>query len=361
MKEEPNFGNMKAPNLKDRKRPLVSADLRISAPAGGPAISLVRGPSVIPEDPLRPRPGSDLRAWRKWAIEAEQQALAARTRLDHLLASSSGVIFSCRPGVGYPATFISDSVKTLLGYEPRDFLDDPGSWLEKVHPEDREELSAVLQCLLEVGHLVHDVRVRHKDGGYRWLREELRFAPGGDGGNGEVMGYWIDITESKSLEEQLLLDAFHDPLTNLPNRALFLDRLTVSFARIQRRKSTSFALFCIDLDRFKNVNDSLGHRKGDQMLVSVARRLLKCVRFGDTVARLGGDEFAILLEDINGPADVEATVRRIQQEIEEPFGLDGDEVFATVSIGIAIAGPGDRKSTRLNSSHTRLSRMPSSA
>ena len=330
---------MRAPNLKDLKRRPAASDPHILSPAGGPAVTRGRGPTALPGDSLRARSGSDLRTWRKRAVEAEQHALAARTRLDHLLASSSGVIFSCRPGAGYPVTFISDSVKTLLGYEPRDFLDEPGAWLEKVHPEDREELSVVLQCLLEVGHLVHDVRARHKDGSYRWLRNELRFAPGRAGGDGEIMGYWIDITESKSLEEQLLLDAFHDPVTNLANRALFLDRLGVSFARIQRRKSTSFALLCIDLDRFKNVNDSLGHRKGDQMLVSVAKRLLKCVRFGDTVARLGGDEFAMLLEDINGPADVEATVQRIQREIGKPFGLDGDEVFATVSIGIAIAGP----------------------
>ncbi|MCJ7643477.1 MAG: EAL domain-containing protein [Candidatus Aminicenantes bacterium] len=348
---------MKAPNIKARKRPSIAADPRILSPARGPAVSRVRGPASIPGDPLRPRSGGDLRTWRKRAVEAEQHALAARTRLDHLLASSSGIIFSCRPGAGYPATFISDSVKTLLGYEPRDFLDDTGSWLEKVHPEDREELSAALQCLLEVGHLVHDVRMRHKDGSYRWLRDELRFAPGGNGGNGEIVGYWIDITESKSLEEQLLLDAFHDPLTNLANRALFLDRLGVSFARIRRRKNTSFALLCIDLDRFKNVNDSLGHRKGDQMLVSVARRLLKCVRFGDTVARLGGDEFAMLLEDINGPADVEATVRRIQREIGEPFGLEGDEVFATVSIGIAIAGPGcDKPENLLRDADTAMYR-----
>ena len=345
MKAEPSFGKMKAPNLKDWKRRPAASDPRVS------------GPAAIPGDPLRGRSGSGIRTWRKRAVEAEKHALAARTRLDHLLASSSGVIFSCRPGTGYPATFISDSVKALLGYEPHDFLDGPGAWLEKVHPEDREELSAVLQCLLEVGHLVHDVRVRHKDGSYRWLRNELRFAPGRDGGNGEIMGYWIDITESKSLEEQLLLDAFHDPVTNLANRALFLDRLGVSFARIQRRKSTSFALLCIDIDRFKNVNDSLGHRKGDQMLVSVARRLLKCVRFGDTVARLGGDEFAMLLEDINGPADVEATVRRIQREIGEPFGLEGDEVFATVSIGVVIARSGcDKPENLLRDADTAMYR-----
>jgi len=325
----------------------MASDPGASAPAGSRDVAFVRGLSVIPEDPLRPRPESDLRAWRKWAVETEQRALAAKTRLDHLLASSSGVIFSCRPEIGYPATFISDSVKALLGFEPRDFLDDPGSWLEKVHPEDREELSAVLQCLLEVGHLVHDVRVRHKDGGYRWLREELRLTAGGDNGNGEIIGYWIDITEFKSLEEQLLLDAFHDPLTNLANRALFMDRLSVSFARVQRGKSASFALLCIDLDRFKNVNDSLGHRKGDQLLISVARRLLKCASFGDTTARLGGDEFAMIIEDINDPADVEATVRKIEREIGEPFVLDGDEIFATVSIGVAVARPGGDKPENL--------------
>jgi len=318
---------MKGPNLKERKgQPGVS----------GPGVP---GSAAISGAHLRVRSGSDLSTWKKRAVEAEQSALAAKTRLDHLLASSSGVIFCCRPVAGYPITFISNSVRTLLGYEPREFLDGPAAWLEKVHPEDREELSTVLQCLLEVGHLVHDVRARHKDGTYRWLRNELRFAPGRNGGDGEIIGYWIDITDSKSLEEQLLLDAFHDPVTNLANRALFLDRLGLSFARIQRRKSASFALLCIDIDRFKNVNDSLGHRKGDQMLVSVAKRLLDCIRFGDTVARLGGDEFAVLLEDINGPADVEATVQRIQREIGKPFALDGNEVFATVSIGIAIAGP----------------------
>ena len=336
---------MKGPSLKDRKK---------RPDASGPSVSV---PAAVSGVPQRGRTVSDLHLWRRRAVEAEQYALAAKKRLDHLLASSSGVIFSCRPAVGYPVTFISDSIKALLGYEPRDFLDGPGTWEDKVHPEDREELLTVLQCLLEVGHLVHDFRARHKDGSYRWLRNELRFTPGENGEEGEITGYWIDITESKSLEEQLLLDAFHDPVTSLANRALFLDRLGVSFARIQRRKSTSFALLCIDIDRFKNVNDSLGHKKGDEMLVSVSRRLLKCVRFGDTVARLGGDEFAVLLEDINGPGDVETTVERIQREIGKPFGLGGDEVFATVSIGIAIAEPGyDKPEDLLRDADTAMYR-----
>ena len=97
------------------------------------------------------------------------------------------------------------------------------------------------------------------------------------------------------------------PLTNLPNRALFEDRLRVSFARGRRRKSSTFAVLYVDLDRFKNVNESLGHAKGDRLLVAASRRLLKCVRFGDIVARLGGDEFIIILEDIKDRADIEST------------------------------------------------------
>jgi len=284
---------------------------------------------------------------RSRALRAEKEASQARTRLDHLLASSSGVIFSCSSGDGYPMTFVSGSSKSLLGYEPRELLQDPRRWIEIVHPEDREEIKAMLQCLFDVGHLVHDIRMKHKDGSFRWIRNEMRIGPEIDGGRGEVTGYWIDITDHKSLEEQLLLDAFHDTLTNLPNRALFMDRLGVSFARIRRQKDYMFGVLCIDVDRFKNVNDSLGHFEGDRMLVSVARRLMKCVRFGDTVARLGGDEFAVILEDIKGPADAEATALRIQGEIGEPYDLAGSEVFASVSIGIAIGRPDCEKPEHL--------------
>jgi diguanylate cyclase (GGDEF)-like protein/PAS domain S-box-containing protein len=279
---------------------------------------------------------------RRRALLAEREALSAKARLEHLLAASSGVILSCIASEGYPATFVSRSVKSLLGYEPDEFLRDPTSWLGAVHPDDREEVEAMLAYVIEVGNLVHDFRMRHRDGGYRWLRDELRLAVDPEGRKpGEIAAYWIDITESKSLEERLLHDAYHDTLTNLPNRALFEDRLKVSFARGRRRENSTFAVLYVDLDRFKNVNESLGHARGDRLLVAASRRLLKCVRFGDTVARLGGDEFIIILEDIKDRADIESTAGRIQAEIGRPYDLGGEaEAFASVSIGIAIAHPG---------------------
>ncbi len=294
------------------------------------------------------RPGSahpavsEIDKLRRRALLAEREAFSAKARLEHLLSASSGVILSCRASADHGATFVSRSLKTLLGYEPKEFLKEPRAWLEAVHPDDREEVEAMLAYVSEVGNLVHEFRMRHRDGGYRWLRNELRLAaPRGRRKSGEIAAYWMDITESKTLEEQFVHDAFHDTLTNLPNRALFDDRLRVSFARGRRRKGATFAVLYVDLDRFKNVNESLGHAKGDRLLLGASRRLLKCVRFGDTVARLGGDEFLIILEDIKDRTDVETTAERIQTEIGRPYDLGGEtEAFASVSIGIAIAYPG---------------------
>jgi diguanylate cyclase (GGDEF)-like protein len=147
-----------------------------------------------------------------------------------------------------------------------------------------------------------------------------------------------DVTARKTAEMRLVHDAFHDALTNLPNRSLFTDLLARSIGRARRRADYNFALLFLDIDRFKVVNDSLGHLIGDQLLVAIARRLERCVRPGDTVARLGGDEFTVLLDDIVDASDATRIADRIQRDLNMPFNLSGQEVFTSASIGIALSG-----------------------
>jgi len=144
------------------------------------------------------------------------------------------------------------------------------------------------------------------------------------------------ISERKRAEEQLQHDAFHDSLTGLPNRALFMDRLAHLLILSKRRLNHPFAVLFLDVDRFKIINDSLGHTVGDQLLVAIGQRLLICLKPGDTVARFGGDEFAILLEDISDLNNILNVAERIQMEICKPFNMNDHEIFTTVSIGLAM-------------------------
>jgi diguanylate cyclase (GGDEF)-like protein/PAS domain S-box-containing protein len=156
---------------------------------------------------------------------------------------------------------------------------------------------------------------------------------------GQVWGYQgilHDITDRKRAEEQLLHDAFHDSLTGLPNRALFVDRLDAALARWRRQPMHRLAVLFVDLDRFKVVNDSLGHSVGDAFLRRIATALLDAVREADTVARLGGDEFAILIEGVNGPPDAIASVQRVQSQLAVCFEIEDHRLFTSACIGIAL-------------------------
>jgi len=146
-----------------------------------------------------------------------------------------------------------------------------------------------------------------------------------------------DISERKRVEEELERQALYDTLTQLPNRTLFNDRLAQSLSKTRRKKDYSFGVLFLDLDRFKLINDSLGHTVGDQLLTEFATRLLDCLRPGDTAARVGGDEFTILLDDINHISDATHVAHRIQQELSRPFKLGHHEIFTTASIGIALS------------------------
>jgi diguanylate cyclase (GGDEF)-like protein/PAS domain S-box-containing protein len=149
-----------------------------------------------------------------------------------------------------------------------------------------------------------------------------------------------DVSRRKQVEERLFHDAFHDTLTGLPNRALFMDRLRLAVGRAARAKQYLFAVLFLDLDRFKNVNDSLGHTVGDQLLVAIARRLERCLRHIDTVARFGGDEFAVLIDGVEDANDAVRVAERLQREVTTPINVGGLEVFTSASIGIALSSTG---------------------
>jgi diguanylate cyclase (GGDEF)-like protein len=161
-----------------------------------------------------------------------------------------------------------------------------------------------------------------------------------------VIGYGLDITDRKRAELRLAHLALHDALTGLPNRTLFLDRLQHALDRAGRTGRQVAVLF-VDLDRFKGVNDALGHEAGDSLLQQVAQRLQSCVRSSDTLARLAGDEFTVLLEDVAGVHEAQAVAERIQAALQEPFLVAGQQLAVTASVGVALSGPETRQAEEL--------------
>ncbi|MFQ5857718.1 MAG: EAL domain-containing protein [Anaerolineae bacterium] len=238
--------------------------------------------------------------------------------------------------------YFSPRWKSMLGCEEDEIENSPDEWFNRLHPEDLEQVKVDISAHLEgvTSHFENEHRMLHKDGTYRWMLSRGLAVRDADGTAYRMAGSQTDITERKRAEEQLLHDAFHDGLTGLPNRALFMDRLGRAVERARRRADYLFAVLFLDLDRFKVVNDSLGHTVGDELLIAIAHRLRVCLRAADTVARLGGDEFAILLEDINDVSDATHVADLIGEAVMLPFNADGHEVFASASIGIVLSETG---------------------
>jgi diguanylate cyclase (GGDEF)-like protein/PAS domain S-box-containing protein len=255
--------------------------------------------------------------------------------------------------------FFSSRWKAMLGYADHEISYSPEDWLSRIHPDD------VLRVNQEIAHYVEgsitqfasEHRMQHKDGHYVWVLNQGFAVRDPEGKAYRLVGSQTDISHRKYAEEQLLYDALHDSLTGLPNRVLFMDRLGHAIQLVKRHQDYFFAVLFIDLDRFKVINDSLGHMAGDQLLVEIAQRLGQCLRSDDTFARLGGDEFVILLEDIENEQQTTQVANRIQQELKQPFNLHGHEVFATASIGIIFSTTGyDRPEDLLRDADTAMYR-----
>src|SRR6202048_690440 len=261
----------------------------------------------------------------------ERYALAARGANDGLWdwnVQSDVVYFSTR-------------WKSMLGYQESEIGDKPDEWFSRIHDADRERVNQEIAAHQKglVPQFESEHRVLHKDGTFRWMLYRGLAVQKGSGKTLRMAGWQTDITEGK----------VSDPLTGLPNRLLFTDRVGRLIKHAKRRKDYWFAVLFLDLDGFKMINDSLGHLVGDQLLVGVASRLEKCLRATDTVARLGegfvvarmgGDEFTVLLEDLKDPGDAKLAAERLIKAVTSPFMLGGREVFTSLSIGIALSNPG---------------------
>ncbi len=239
------------------------------------------------------------------------------------------------------SVYFSPRWHRILGLEPGEIDERPASWFALIHADHTDRFRQALDDHLggRTEFFECEYPMRHKDGSYRWVHARGLAVRDGNGMAKRVAGSQADVTARKLAEERLLHDALHDSLTGLPSRTLFLDRAGHAIDRSRRGQPGTFAVLFLDLDRFKVINDSLGHFVGDQLLVGVARRLQTVVRSGDTVARLAGDEFTALLEEIEGRDEATAIAERIQTELSLPFHIGPHEIFTRASIGIALGGP----------------------
>jgi diguanylate cyclase (GGDEF)-like protein/PAS domain S-box-containing protein len=228
--------------------------------------------------------------------------------------------------------------KAMLGYEEGEIGDKPEEWFDRIHDADRERVKEEIAAHQKglTPHFESEHRVLHREGGFRWMLSRGVAVHDISGKVSRMAGSQTDITEGK----------VSDPLTGLPNRLLFIDRVGRLVKQTKRHKDHLFAVLFMDLDGFKMINDSMGHLIGDQLLVGVANRLEKCLRSTDTiarlgetftVARLGGDEFTVLLDHIKDPNDAKRAADRMMKALALPFVLGGKEVFTSVSIGIALS------------------------
>jgi PAS domain S-box-containing protein len=289
--------------------------------------------------------------YQHFQLQRIRRQLAERDQLFQLISENAADMIALVDSGGH-RLYNSPAYERVLGYTSEDLKNT--SSLDQIHPDDRPRVvqAAEKARISGRGERV-EYRVLHKDGSWRTLESTASAVRNATGHTEKFVIVNRDITERKRAEELLVHNAFHDGLTNLPNRALFLDRLQHALTLSKKHSNYIFAVLLIDVDEFKVINDSLGHSAGDELLIQIGRRLTESVRRADTVsrprvtavmekstsegtlARLGGDEFIILLDDIRDPIEAVRVSDRVQTDLATPYVLNGQEVVISASIGIA--------------------------
>lgn len=289
-------------------------------------------------------------------LQRIRRQLAEREQIFQLITENAADMIAVIDSNGQ-RIYNSPAYQKILGYSPEELA--AGSSMDQIHPDDRERVREASVKASSTGRGEQlEYRIRHKDGSWRFLEST---ASAIRSPKGETTGLVIvnrDITQRKRAEERFAHQSFHDSLTDLPNRSLFLDRMQRSVAVARRHSDFKFAVLFIDIDEFRVFNDSLGYAAGDSLLMQIAKRLRAGLRGGDTVARigkgeesepfsgestlarLGGDEFAVLIEELHDPSDAIRVAERLQQRLAVPFDCNGQEIVLSASIGIAFGNNG---------------------
>jgi PAS domain S-box-containing protein len=292
--------------------------------------------------------------YQHFQLHRIRRQLAERDQLFQLISENAADMIALVGSDGR-RLYNSPAYQKVLGYSPEDLK--TTSSFEQIHPDDRPRVAQAAEKARRSGQGERvEYRIRHKDGSWRTLESTANAIRNARGKTDKLVIVNRDITERKRAEELLAHNAFHDGLTSLPNRALFIDRLQHALTLSKRHANYKFAVLLIDIDEFKIVNDSLGHSAGDELLIQIGQRLKDSVRRADTVsrprissapnwpnhdedtlARLGGDEFTILLDDIRDPIEAVRVAERVQAELATPFVVDQQEIVISASIGIAAS------------------------
>src|SRR5580698_6524687 len=286
-------------------------------------------------------------------LQRVRRQLAERDELFQLITENAADMIAVVSHDGQ-RVYSSPAYQKVLGYSPEEL--GSGTSFDQIHPSDQDRVKTAAEKAYRTGQGQKvEYRMRHKDGSWRVLESTSNTIGTGKGETQRLVIVNRDITERKRAEEALAHRAFHDSLTDLPNRELFLDRLQHAMLRARRHTDYKFAVLFVDVDEFKVVNDSLGHSAGDELLVEIAKRMSASFRDSDmiarlqvpneveehlgasSVARLGGDEFTVLLEDVSRPSDAIRVGQRIQEKLAIPFEIKGRQIVIKASIGAALS------------------------
>lgn len=237
----------------------------------------------------------------------------------------------------------------ILGLERGTMTAPSLDWLELMHTGDRERFKAMLDAIIEVrrGRLNQEFRLRAEDGHYRWFLLRARPVLGGDNEVLRCVGTLFDVTDERVAEERLLHDSVRDNLTGLPNRQLFLDRLGSALTRSNTENATRPSVLVLDLDNFKQINDSFGMPVGDSILLTISRRLTRLIKPQDTLARMVADQFALILLSETEPGQIAAFAESVRRAVRSPIGFGEKEIIPTAAIGLATADDKQKRSDPL--------------